>query len=172
VLDCVKATLRNSGYRGPFQGLAPTLLRNTPANAIYLGNFEVLKRQAASYYNCEVAQLPARVVVGSAGMGGITYWLAIFPVDVIKSAMQSDSVVKAERKYTSMSTTAKVSAAPHAGATTCCSSAGVAAARPDMPVRLLPCVLLGQLGFKACLLLTVRLHAVSSIIVPASCTLC
>jgi hypothetical protein len=28
------------------QGLGPSLLRNTPANAVYLGTFEVLKGQA------------------------------------------------------------------------------------------------------------------------------
>lgn len=41
VVDCVKQTLRISGVRGPFQGLSATLLRNAPANAIYLGSFEV-----------------------------------------------------------------------------------------------------------------------------------
>lgn len=108
VLDCVKATLRESGARGPFQGLLPTLLRNTPANAIYLGNFEVLKRQAASHYNCEVSALPASVVVGAAGLGGMSYWLVIFPVDCVKSAMQADSVVRAERKYPGMVKTAQL----------------------------------------------------------------
>lgn len=27
------------------------------------------------------------------------YWCAIFPVDVVKSAMQTDSMIKSERKY-------------------------------------------------------------------------
>ena len=44
-----------------------------------------------------------------AGLGGITYWLTIFPVDCIKSAMQTDSIVKGQRKYTDVITTAKVS---------------------------------------------------------------
>lgn len=39
VLDCVRATLRTSGARGPFQGLSATLLRNAPANAVYLGRW-------------------------------------------------------------------------------------------------------------------------------------
>jgi hypothetical protein len=44
-----------------------------------------------------------------AGLGGVTYWLTIFPVDCIKSAMQTDSIVKSQRKYTDVATTAKVS---------------------------------------------------------------
>jgi solute carrier family 25 carnitine/acylcarnitine transporter 20/29 len=41
VVDCVRSTLRISGARGPFQGLSATLLRNAPANSVYLGSFEV-----------------------------------------------------------------------------------------------------------------------------------
>lgn len=45
-----------------------------------------------------------------AGLGGTTYWCAIFPVDCIKSAMQTDSLIKGERKYPDIMTTARVSA--------------------------------------------------------------
>lgn len=54
------------------------------------------------------AELPAYAVLSSAALGGIAYWLAIFPVDVIKSSMQTDSIIKAQRRYTDMATTAKV----------------------------------------------------------------
>ena len=42
------------------------------------------------------------------GLGGCSYWLLIFPVDCIKSAMQTDSIVKSERKYKDFLSTAKV----------------------------------------------------------------
>lgn len=54
VSACVRATLRENGFKGPFQGLGATLLRNTPANAVYLGTFEVLKGQAAQRLGCKV----------------------------------------------------------------------------------------------------------------------
>lgn len=47
-------------------------------------------------------------MLGSAALGGIAYWLAIFPVDVIKSSMQTDTIIKPQRRYTDMLTTAKV----------------------------------------------------------------
>ena len=47
-------------------------------------------------------------MVTAGGLGGMAYWLAIFPVDVVKSAMQTDAIVKAERKYPDMLTTTKV----------------------------------------------------------------
>jgi solute carrier family 25 carnitine/acylcarnitine transporter 20/29 len=107
VVDCVKSTIATSGFKGPFQGLGATILRNTPANAIYLGSFEVMKQKIASYKGCEVKDLSAPVVVGAGGFGGILYWLAIYPVDVIKSAMMTDSIIPAERKYPTMLSSAK-----------------------------------------------------------------
>ncbi len=41
------------------------------------------------------------------------YWLAIYPIDQIKSAMMTDSIVKSERKYPTMASAARVSTAPH-----------------------------------------------------------
>lgn len=35
------------------------------------------------------------------------YWLAIFPVDVIKSAMMADAIDPAQRRYPTMLSTAK-----------------------------------------------------------------
>ena len=75
VTQCVKASLATSGLRGPFQGLGPTILRNTPANAIYLGSFEVMKKKMASMNDCEVKDLSAPLVIGAGGFGGILYWI-------------------------------------------------------------------------------------------------
>ena len=33
------------------------------------------------------------------GSGGLCYWVAIYPIDVIKSSMQSDDMVRENRKY-------------------------------------------------------------------------
>lgn len=100
VFDCVKQTIHNNGFRGPFQGLGATLLRNTPANSVYLGSFEIMKRHAAeNVYHCSPTELPAGVVLGSAGIGGLMYWMMVFPVDVIKSAQQTDNIIKSKRNY-------------------------------------------------------------------------
>lgn len=53
-------------------------------------------------------ELPAYAVLSSAALGGIAYWLAIFPVDVIKSSMQTDSIIKGQRRYTDILSSAKV----------------------------------------------------------------
>ena len=104
----MKATLRNNGIRGPFQGLGPTLVRNAPANSVYLGSFEVMKGKMAEHKGCKKTELPAPWVITAGGLGGILYWCAIYPVDVIKSAMATDSIITKERKYPDMVTTYKV----------------------------------------------------------------
>eukprot|EP00878_Enallax_costatus_P010211 GHUV01010659.1.p1 GENE.GHUV01010659.1~~GHUV01010659.1.p1 ORF type:complete len:321 (+),score=67.66 GHUV01010659.1:426-1388(+) len=109
VSACVQATIKQNGFKGPFQGLGPTILRNTPANAVYLGTFEVLKSAAAKQLGCKSnAELPAWAVLSSAALGGIAYWLAIFPVDVIKSSMQTDNIIPSQRKYPNMLQAAKL----------------------------------------------------------------
>jgi hypothetical protein len=92
------------------QGLGATILRNTPANSVYLGTFEVLKRAAAQRLDTAPEKLPAWVVLSAAGLGGVCYWGVIFPVDCVKSAMQTDSLAKAQRRFPDMVTTAKVRA--------------------------------------------------------------
>lgn len=66
--DCVKQSFAANGLRAPFQGLGPTLLRNIPANSIYLGSFEVMKIEAAKAHQCSVPELPAWVVLSAAGV--------------------------------------------------------------------------------------------------------
>lgn len=107
VLDCVKATIRTNGFKGPFQGLGATLVRNAPANSVYLGSFEVMKDQMAKYRECKKTELPAAWVITAGGLGGLLYWLAIYPVDVIKSAMATDNIEPSKRKYPDMATTYK-----------------------------------------------------------------
>ena len=41
VSSAVKRTLQINGFKGPFQGLFATIVRNAPANSVYLGSFEV-----------------------------------------------------------------------------------------------------------------------------------
>eukprot|EP00892_Ulva_mutabilis_P002063 jgi/Ulvmu1/11858/UM081_0016.1 len=104
---CIKQSFAANGFRAPFQGLGPTLLRNIPANSIYLGSFEVMKIEAAKAYKCSVPELPAWVVLSAASLGGAMYWCAIYPVDVIKSAMMTDALASAERQYPNIVVTAR-----------------------------------------------------------------
>ena len=58
--DCVRSTLRANAFKGPFQGLGATLVRNVPANSIYLGSFEVLKDHIARWQGIKKTELGGR----------------------------------------------------------------------------------------------------------------
>ena len=58
------------------------------------------------------SELPAWVVVSAAGLGGLMYWVAIFPVDQIKSAMQTDAIDPAQRRFPNMAVATQVRSCP------------------------------------------------------------
>jgi solute carrier family 25 carnitine/acylcarnitine transporter 20/29 len=107
VLDCVRQTFRYNGIKGPYQGLGATLVRNVPANSVYLGSFEVMKREVAKYQQRPVSELHPATVTALGGLGGIFYWLVIFPVDAVKSVMQTDDIRKPQRKFPTMASAAQ-----------------------------------------------------------------
>ena len=55
-----------------------------------------------------VRDLPAWATVTAAGTGGLMYWLVIYPVDQVKSAIMCDSLNPSERVYPNMSTAFRV----------------------------------------------------------------
>lgn len=42
-------------------------MRNTPANAVYLGNFEMMKQAYCGIYDCAPNAIPGHIVLGAAG---------------------------------------------------------------------------------------------------------
>jgi len=97
-IDCASKIWRNHGVRGVYQGLSATLLRDVPANAAYFGFYEIARRSMVEEGK-NVTDLPAWKVLIAGGIGGIMYWATTYPFDVVKSTIQTDSTVIAERKY-------------------------------------------------------------------------
>merc|ERR1719199_1219511 len=73
------------------------MTRNLPAGAIYFGVFENTKNWFAARNESGVAKDWQIMFAG--GFGGFLYWSLFYPVDVIKSAMMTDSINPAERQY-------------------------------------------------------------------------
>ena len=97
VAECVSATIKHNGIRGPYQGFGATLIRNLPAGAIYFGVFENLKNYFAAQNESGVAS--DLQIMAAGGAGGFFYWSLFYPVDVIKSALMTDAINPAERQY-------------------------------------------------------------------------
>jgi len=103
-LDCARQIVKSRGIRGVYQGLSATLLRDIPANAMYFGSYEVVRRSFVKPGQ-SVSDLSAVKVMVAGGIGGMMYWISTFPFDVVKSTMQTDSTDPEKRKYKGLTDT-------------------------------------------------------------------
>jgi len=62
-----------------------TVAREIPAYAGFYSAFEFSKRKFSSIYG---PQVPVWALLASGSTGGIAYWLACYPLDVVKSRIQ------------------------------------------------------------------------------------
>jgi solute carrier family 25 carnitine/acylcarnitine transporter 20/29 len=93
----VKDAIKHMGPRGPWYGVSATLARNLPAGSVYFGVFENTKNYFAS--RSETGKASNAEICFSGGLGGIFYWTFFYPIDVVKSAIMTDKLNPAERKY-------------------------------------------------------------------------
>ncbi|KAF8058645.1 mitochondrial carrier [Lyophyllum atratum] len=71
--------------KGIMRGYWVTVAREIPAYAGFYTAFEFTKRQFAKTYG---DKLPVWALLASGSTGGIAYWLACYPLDVVKSRIQ------------------------------------------------------------------------------------
>lgn len=87
--DVARHVLRSEGgVAGLFTGLTPTLLREVPGNAVMFGFYEATKQYFAGSQDTSSLSKGAKLAAG--GVAGATFWLSVYPTDVIKSAIQVD----------------------------------------------------------------------------------
>ncbi|EIW80672.1 mitochondrial carrier [Coniophora puteana RWD-64-598 SS2] len=74
------------GFRkGVMRGFWVTVAREIPAYAGFYSGFEFTKRRFQKTYG---EQIPIWALLTSGATGGIAYWLACYPIDVVKSRVQ------------------------------------------------------------------------------------
>lgn len=90
-VDVVRQLYKEGGVKSVFRGSAMTLARDGPGSAAYFAAYEYIKRSltpkdADGNITGELS-LPAVLTAG--GAAGIAMWIPVFPVDTIKSRLQS-----------------------------------------------------------------------------------
>jgi solute carrier family 25 carnitine/acylcarnitine transporter 20/29 len=90
-LDVVKQLYREGGIRSVYRGSAMTLARDGPGSAFYFATYETVKRNLTP--KDPVTGLPGQLsmpaVMAAVGAAGIAMWIPVFPIDTIKSRLQS-----------------------------------------------------------------------------------
>ncbi|XWS38745.1 hypothetical protein CRYUN_Cryun19dG0156600 [Craigia yunnanensis] len=96
-MDVARHVLRSEGgVRGLFKGLVPTLAREVPGNAAMFGVYEALKQYMAG--GSDTSKLGRGSLIVAGGLAGASFWLSVYPTDVVKSVLQVDDYKKP--KYT------------------------------------------------------------------------
>jgi solute carrier family 25 carnitine/acylcarnitine transporter 20/29 len=101
-LDCVRKLSSHGGVlRGLYRGEAVTILREAQAYGLWFLSFEYLMNADAARNKIDRREVPSWKVAFYGGLAGEALWLGSYPLDVIKSKMQTDGF-GASQKYASM----------------------------------------------------------------------
>lgn len=105
-IDCTKKIYQSAGWLGVYKGLVPTLIREGFGLGIYFATYEALIAKKLSEDRSITRQdIPGWKLCIYGGLSGYTLWLSIYPIDVIKSKLQTDSLHNP--KYKSILSVAK-----------------------------------------------------------------
>ena len=100
--DCMRAIVTQNGALGLFHGLAPTLARNVPAYGLFFAVYESSREALVApppgrgeHVDVQhaVDALPALKTLLAGGVAGCAFWGFTYPIDVVKSTVQSDNTV-------------------------------------------------------------------------------
>lgn len=90
-IDVVKHLYREGGLKSVFKGSVATLARDGPGSALYFATYEFLKRKLSPPAEPGAAAQPLSLgaISFAGGMAGVAMWVPVFPIDTIKSVLQS-----------------------------------------------------------------------------------
>ncbi|MEE6472350.1 hypothetical protein FKM82_009584 [Ascaphus truei] len=91
VWSVVKGIVHREGPVGFYQGLTSTICREMPGYFFFFGGYELSRSFFASGGKSKDEIGPVALMV-SGGFGGIALWLAVYPVDCVKSRIQVLSI--------------------------------------------------------------------------------
>ncbi|KAK7252139.1 hypothetical protein RIF29_35885 [Crotalaria pallida] len=93
-LDCALKTVKTEGVTGIFRGGSTTLLRESVGNAVFFSVYEYvryhlhLRVKAASSNYSNLTDIGIGIITG--GLAGVSFWLAVLPLDVAKTLIQTN----------------------------------------------------------------------------------
>lgn len=89
-LDVVKQLYKEGGIRSVYRGSLMTFARDGPGSAAYFATYEVIKRRLTPKDESgKPGKLSLPAVMAAGGAAGVAMWIPVFPVDTIKSRLQS-----------------------------------------------------------------------------------
>ncbi|KAI3406145.2 ORT1 [Candida oxycetoniae] len=89
----IKSTLKNNGISGLWKGLESTMIREVFGTAIWFGTYEYINTHFKSTTSPTIIKNDNIQSLFSGAMAGITFNFCIFPIDTIKSNIQTHDIL-------------------------------------------------------------------------------
>ncbi|CCU82461.1 unnamed protein product [Blumeria hordei] len=90
--DAVLKIYREGGIRSVFRGSLATFARDSPGSAVYFATYEVVKRRLTPIDPSTgkvSGELSLGAVTIAGASAGIAMWIPVFPIDTVKSRLQT-----------------------------------------------------------------------------------
>jgi Mitochondrial carrier protein len=94
-LQTSRLIYKSHGIPGLYRGFYSTLIREIPAFGAYFSVYDLVKDRVNDYYNNKGDRAEAHTWMASAFAGGVSgsfTWVMIYPVDVIKTQIQTSPI--------------------------------------------------------------------------------
>ncbi|KAH0841340.1 hypothetical protein AYO21_04935 [Fonsecaea monophora] len=88
--DCIRQIAGTAGARGLFRGQNTAILREFQAYGLYFATFEACVRTIAAAKETKRNELPTWIVASCGALSGIAFWVGSYPLDTVKTKLQSD----------------------------------------------------------------------------------
>jgi solute carrier family 25 (mitochondrial carnitine/acylcarnitine transporter), member 20/29 len=90
--DCARQLFREGGIRSVYRGTFMTLARDGPGSAAYFATYEIIKAKLTPKDESgKPGKLSLPAVMAAGAAAGVAMWIPVFPVDTVKSRLQSAS---------------------------------------------------------------------------------
>lgn len=101
-IDCIRQIYRSHGIAGIYKGQCVTIAREFQGYGAYFLAYEWLVQQSMKRdHLSKRSELPTWKVCAFGGLAGYAMWLTVYPLDAIKSKLQTDGFSAETKKYAS-----------------------------------------------------------------------
>jgi len=90
LVDCVKKIHSKAGLAGIYKGQVITVVREFQGYGGYFLAYELATRKLVETTGKKLSELNPLLVMLCGAMGGFGMWIPVYPIDVVKSKMQTD----------------------------------------------------------------------------------
>jgi hypothetical protein len=136
-MDCIRKSVAAEGVGVMYRGHFGTMLREIPGTAAWFAAYEWFARRMTPE-GCSREDLPASTIITAGALGGVAYWVIMYPADTIKALQQIADSAPPPGPEQQAAAAAKLQAAQQSGAVAGASGGHGSGGVPGGPSGVIP----------------------------------